>query len=38
MKLAELYSILEGVLPTKVFYGMNIYDNNFGDKTQRPEP
>ena len=27
MKLEELYSIIKGVLPNKVFYGTNVYDN-----------
>ena len=34
MRLEELYSILKSVLPEKVFYGMNIYDNN--DNAEMP--
>lgn len=28
MKLEALFSLLEGILPGKVFYGTNIYDND----------
>lgn len=34
MRLEELYSILKSVLPEKVFYGMNIYDNS--DNAEMP--
>lgn len=34
MKLEDLYSILNQVLPNKVFYGTNVYDN--GDYAEMP--
>lgn len=34
MKLDELFTLLNSVLPNKVFYGSNIYDN--GDNSSMP--
>ena len=34
MKLEDLYSIIKPILPNKVFYGTNVYDN--GDYAEMP--